>query len=107
MGRDPLRLYLVLRRGAIAELARAGELAGAAAVACLRTFETQPEHAETIAAWRERPGKVCLRARTPRSGSRSSPSRTRSPARSTARPSSRCRRAGARNAGRCSSACRR
>ena len=30
MGRDPLRMYLVLRRGAIAELARAGELAGAA-----------------------------------------------------------------------------
>ena len=64
MGRDPLRLYLVLRRGAIAELARAGELAGAAAVACLRTFAAQPEHEETIAAWRERPGKVCLRART-------------------------------------------
>ena len=64
MGRDPLRMYLVLRRGAIAELARAGELAGAAAVACLRTFETQPEHADAIAAWRERPGKVCLRART-------------------------------------------
>ncbi len=64
MGRDPLRRYRVLRRGAIAELARAGELAGAAAVACLRTFETQPEHEETIAAWRERPGKVCLRART-------------------------------------------
>jgi len=64
MGRDPLRMYLVLRRGAIAELARAGELAGAAAVACLRIFETQPEHEEAIAAWRERPGKVCLRART-------------------------------------------
>jgi peptidyl-tRNA hydrolase len=57
-------MYLVLRRGAIAELARAGELAGAAAVACLRVFETQPEHAEAIAEWRERPGKVCLRART-------------------------------------------
>jgi hypothetical protein len=64
MGPDPLRMYLVLRRGAIAELARAGELAGAAAVGCLRVFETQPEHVETIAAWRERPGKVCLRART-------------------------------------------
>ena len=64
MGRDPLRMYLVLRRGAIAELARAGELAGAAAVACLRVFETQPEYADAIAAWRERPGKVCLRART-------------------------------------------
>jgi hypothetical protein len=64
MGRDPLRMYLVLRRGAIAELARAGELAGAAAVACLRVFETLPEHEDAIAAWRERPGKVCLRART-------------------------------------------
>ena len=64
MGRDPLRMYLVLRRGAIATLARAGELAGAAAVACLRTFEAQPEYREAIAAWRERPGKVCLRART-------------------------------------------
>ena len=64
MGHDPLRMYLVLRRGAIAELAHAGELAGAAAVACLRVFETQPEHEEAIAAWRERPGKVCLRART-------------------------------------------
>jgi hypothetical protein len=61
---DPLRMYLVLRRGAIAELARAGELAGAAAVACLRQFEPDPEHAEAITAWRERPGKVCLRART-------------------------------------------
>jgi hypothetical protein len=64
MPRDPLRMYLVLRRGAIAELARAGELAGAAAVACLRAFEADPEHAETIVGWRERPGKVCLRART-------------------------------------------
>jgi hypothetical protein len=64
MGRDPLRMYLVLRRGAIVELAHAGELAGAAAVGCLGVFETQPEHEEAIAAWRERPGKVCLRART-------------------------------------------
>jgi hypothetical protein len=64
MGRDPLRMYLVLRRGAIAQLARAGELAGAAAVACLRAFEADPEHAETVAQWRKRPGKVCLRART-------------------------------------------
>ncbi len=57
-------MYLVLRRGAIAQLSRAGALAGAAAVACLRRFEADPQHAETIAAWRERPGKVCLRART-------------------------------------------
>jgi hypothetical protein len=57
---DPLRMYLVLRRGAIAQLARAGELAGAAAVACVRAFADD----ESMAAWRERPGKVCLRART-------------------------------------------
>jgi peptidyl-tRNA hydrolase len=63
-GRDPLRMYLVLRRGAIARLARAGELAGAAAVACLRAFGEDAEHRDAIAAWRERPGKVCLRART-------------------------------------------
>jgi peptidyl-tRNA hydrolase len=61
---DPLRMYLVLRRGAIARLARAGELAGAAAVACLRSFGDDPEHRDAIATWRERPGKVCLRART-------------------------------------------
>jgi peptidyl-tRNA hydrolase PTH2 len=57
---DPLRMYLVLRRGAIASLPRAGELAGAAAVACVRAFAGDPD----LAAWRERPGKVCLRART-------------------------------------------
>jgi hypothetical protein len=61
---DPERMYLVLRRGAIATIARAGELAGAAAVACLRAFADDPAHAEAIARWRDRPGKVCLRART-------------------------------------------
>jgi hypothetical protein len=61
---DPLRMYLVLRRGAIESIARAGELAGAAAVACLRTFADDPAHHEAIAQWRPRPGKVCLRART-------------------------------------------
>jgi peptidyl-tRNA hydrolase len=60
---EPLRMYLVLRRGAVGELARAGELAGAAAVACLRAFGTDPAYADAIAAWRPRPGKVCLRAR--------------------------------------------
>jgi peptidyl-tRNA hydrolase PTH2 len=64
MTRDPLRMYLVVLRGAVSTLARAGELAGAAAVACLREFEPRPEHHDAIAAWRERPGKVCLRART-------------------------------------------
>jgi hypothetical protein len=61
---DPFRLYLVVRKGAFDDLATAGELAGAAAVACVRRFEHDPEHAEAFAAWRPRPGKVCLRART-------------------------------------------
>jgi peptidyl-tRNA hydrolase len=56
---DPLRMYLVVRRGAVTDLARAGELAGAAAVACVR----EPAFAGAVAAWRPRPGKVCLRAR--------------------------------------------
>jgi peptidyl-tRNA hydrolase len=58
---DPLRMYLVVRRGAVDELAHAGVLAGAAAVACVR----EPAFAEAVAAWRPRPGKVCLRARSP------------------------------------------
>jgi hypothetical protein len=57
---DPLRMYLVVLRGAITELARAGELAGAAAVACVREFAEDP----AMAQWRPRPGKVCLRARS-------------------------------------------
>ena len=61
---DPLRLYLVVRRGAFDELAPAAELAGAAAVACVRRYEHDPAFAEAFAAWRPRPGKVCLRART-------------------------------------------
>jgi peptidyl-tRNA hydrolase len=60
MAGDPLRMYLVVRRGVVTELARAGELAGAAAVACVR----EPAFAEAVAAWRPRPGKVCLRARS-------------------------------------------
>jgi Peptidyl-tRNA hydrolase PTH2 len=55
---DPLRMFLVLRRGAVATLERAAVLGGAAAIACVRAFEIDPE-------WRERPGKVCLRARNP------------------------------------------
>src|SRR4051812_32311260 len=54
-------MYLVVRRGAIADLDRLGELAGAAAVACLRAFAGDP----AIAEWRPRPGKVVLRARSP------------------------------------------
>jgi hypothetical protein len=57
---DPLRMYLVVRRGAVADLATAGTLAGAAAVACVR----DPAFAAAVEEWRPRPGKVCLRART-------------------------------------------
>jgi hypothetical protein len=57
---DPLRMYLVVLRGAVTELGRAGELAGAAAVRCVREFAGDP----ALEAWRERPGKVCLRARS-------------------------------------------
>src|SRR3954452_8952916 len=56
-------MYLIVRRGAIEELDRLGQLAGAAAVACLREFAES--HAEAIAAWTPRPGKVVLRARSP------------------------------------------
>jgi peptidyl-tRNA hydrolase len=56
---DPLRMYLVVRRGAVESIARGGELAGAAAVRCVREFADDPALAE----WRPRPGKVTLRAR--------------------------------------------
>ena len=56
-------MLLVVRRGAIATLARGAELAGAAAVACVRTFAEDERFAEDVAAWRRRPGKVTLRAR--------------------------------------------
>ena len=57
MADDPLRMFLVLRRGAIGTLARAAELGGAAAVACVGRYGADPE-------WTAHPGKVCLRART-------------------------------------------
>jgi peptidyl-tRNA hydrolase len=60
---DPYRMYLVVRRGAFDDLETGGVLAGAAAVACVRRFAQDPEYAEAVAAWRERPGKVTLRAR--------------------------------------------
>jgi hypothetical protein len=56
---DPLRMYLVIRRGAFQDLARAGELIGAAAVRCVCDFADDPQ----LEAWRPRPGKVVLRAR--------------------------------------------
>jgi peptidyl-tRNA hydrolase len=60
---DPLRMYLVVRRGAFDELAPAAELAGAAAVSCVRRFEHDERFAQAFAEWRPRPGKVVLRAR--------------------------------------------
>jgi peptidyl-tRNA hydrolase len=60
---DPLRMFLVVRRGAFTTLAEGGPLAGAAAVACIRRFAADERFADDLAAWRPRPGKVTLRAR--------------------------------------------
>ncbi|HLM50786.1 MAG TPA: aminoacyl-tRNA hydrolase [Solirubrobacteraceae bacterium] len=62
-GDDPLRMYLVVRRGGLTDLARGGELAGAAAVACVRLAADDERFAADLEAWRPRPGKVTLRAR--------------------------------------------
>ena len=43
MGADPLRMFLVLRRGAVETLERAAVLGGAAAVGCVREFPIDPE----------------------------------------------------------------
>lgn len=56
-------MYLVTRRGAVDVLEEAAVLAGAAAVACLRRFAEDEAWSEAVGAWRERPGKVALRAR--------------------------------------------
>jgi len=56
-------MYLVTRRGAVAALEAACALAGAAAVSCLRRFGEDEAWREAVEAWRERPGKVALRAR--------------------------------------------
>jgi peptidyl-tRNA hydrolase len=60
---DPLRMFLVVRRGALSSVARGGELAGAAAVRCVRAFAEDERFTDDLAAWRTRPGKVTLRAR--------------------------------------------
>ena len=59
MNDDPLRMYIVVRRGAFDTLAAAGEAVGAAAVRCVREHADDPATRE----WRPRPGKVVLRAR--------------------------------------------
>jgi hypothetical protein len=56
---DPLRMYVVVRRGAFEDLSTAGELTGAAAVKTVSKFAGDPD----LEAWRPRPGKVVLRAR--------------------------------------------
>lgn len=58
-------MFLVLQKGSVSELSVGAELAGAAAVACVRRFSADERFAEAFAAWRDRPGKVCLRARSP------------------------------------------
>jgi hypothetical protein len=60
MAEDPLRMFLVVRRGAFDAIAAGGPLVGAAAVRCVREFAADPALQE----WRPRPGKVTLRART-------------------------------------------
>ncbi len=55
---DPLRMYIVVRRGAFESIDEGGRLAGLAAVRVLEQFPIDPE-------WRGRPGKVVLRARSP------------------------------------------
>ena len=60
---DPYRMYLVVRRGAFDRLETGCVLAGAAAVAAVRRFGADPEREAAVAAWKERPGKVTLRAR--------------------------------------------
>jgi hypothetical protein len=55
---DPLRMYIVVRRGAFETIDEGGRLAGLAAVRVLDEFGAEPE-------WRSRPGKVVLRARSP------------------------------------------
>jgi peptidyl-tRNA hydrolase len=60
---DPLRMFIVMRRSAVRTIADGGERAGAAAVRCVRTFAGDERFAADLAAWRDRPGKVTLRAR--------------------------------------------
>jgi hypothetical protein len=54
-------MYIVVRRGAFETIDEGGRLAGIAAVECLRAFADDPD----VQAWRPRPGKVVLRARSP------------------------------------------
>ncbi len=51
-------MYIVIRRGAFDSIDEGGRLAGIAAVKVLHEHQIPPE-------WRQRPGKVVLRARSP------------------------------------------
>jgi len=51
-------MYIVVRRGAFETIDEGGRLAGLAAVRALEEFGADPQ-------WRQRPGKVVLRARSP------------------------------------------
>jgi peptidyl-tRNA hydrolase len=63
MMEDPYRMYLVVRRGAFEGLEVGCVLAGGAAVGAVRRFAEDELRGEAVRAWRERPGKVTLRAR--------------------------------------------
>lgn len=54
-------MYIVVRRGAFDSIDEGGRLAGIAAVNVLDQFAGDPD----LEAWRPRPGKVVLRARSP------------------------------------------
>jgi hypothetical protein len=54
-------MYIVVRRGAFESIDEGGRLAGIAAVRALQDFAGDPD----LEAWRPRPGKVVLRARSP------------------------------------------
>src|SRR3954466_4530557 len=58
---DPLRMYIVVRRGAFETIDEGGRLAGLAAVRALAQFAGDP----ALEAWRDRPGKGARRARSP------------------------------------------
>src|SRR3954447_27054692 len=56
-------MFIVVRRGAVRTIAHGGELAGAAAVRCVRTFADDERFAADLAAWRDARARVTPRAR--------------------------------------------
>jgi peptidyl-tRNA hydrolase len=57
-------MVLVVRRGAFSSLEPAAVAVGAGAVACVAQFAGRERWGGALAAWRARPGKVVLRARS-------------------------------------------